>query len=49
MSSGGSGFPRLLHKRGIASLVSFMPDGLIYRRWHGRVGHQDLRLKLDSD
>jgi hypothetical protein len=57
MLSGGSESPGLLHEgvsptrsgRGIANPVSFEPDGLIYRRWHERVGSQELRLKLDSE
>ena len=36
-------------RRGIANPVSFEPDVLIYRRWHERVGNQELRLKLDSE
>jgi hypothetical protein len=36
-------------RRGIANPVSIEPDGLIYRRWHERVGSQELRLKLDSE
>jgi hypothetical protein len=36
-------------RRGIANPVSFESDGLIYRRWHERVGNQELRLKLGSD
>jgi hypothetical protein len=36
-------------RRGIANPVSFDPDGLIHRRWHERVGSQELRLKLDTE
>ena len=36
-------------RRGIANPVSFEPDVLIYRRWHERVGTQELRLKLDNE
>jgi len=36
-------------RRGIANPVSFEPNGVVYRRWHQRVGDQELRLRLDGD
>jgi hypothetical protein len=36
-------------RRGIANPVSFEPNGVVYRRWHERVGDQELRLRLDGD
>jgi hypothetical protein len=36
-------------RRGLATPLRFEPGALVYRRWHERVGDQELRLSLDSD